>query len=85
MPYTETHEITIGPLNLPDGVKVTTLNVGGPLSVTIAATASSRDEAVALMQSAFALLMTAASAEGVGAPVFVAPEMKTQPGPVLVP
>ena len=77
MPYSETHEITIGPITLPAGVTVdvsTAVGTGGQQAVTISGvTATAKVDTVALLQSAFALLMTAASAEGVGAPVFVAP------------
>lgn len=77
MPYTETHEITIGPITLPAGVEVelsTAVGTGGQQSVTIVgSTSTAKKDTVTLLQSAFALLMTAASAEGVGAPVFLAP------------
>jgi hypothetical protein len=84
MTYTETHEITIGPITLPAGVSLevsTAPATGGLQTVKIAgSTSTSRDDTVALLQSAFAALMVAASAEGVGAPVFQAPAMQVQPG-----
>ena len=74
MPYTETHEIVIGPITLPKGVTVSTETVagtGGQQAVTIhGVTNTSRADTATLLHSAFALLMTAATAEGVGAPVF---------------
>ena len=77
MPYTETHEITIGPITLPAGVTVdvqTATGTGGLQSITIfGSTPTGRADTVTLLQSAFAGLIVAASAEGVGAPVFVAP------------
>jgi hypothetical protein len=77
MPYSETHEIQIGPITLPEGVRVdvtVAFGTGGQQAVTISgSTDSSKKDTVALLQSAFALLMTAATAEGVGAPVFSAP------------
>jgi hypothetical protein len=77
MPYTETHAITIGPLTLPAGVTVdvsVAQGTGGQQSVTInGVTPSSKADTVALLQQAFAALMVAATAEGVGAPVFATP------------
>jgi hypothetical protein len=77
MPYSETHEITIGPITLPAGVTVnvsTAVATGGQQSVTIVgSTSSSKADTKALLQGAFAMLIVAASAEGVGAPVFQAP------------
>lgn len=77
MPYTETHEIVIGPITLPAGVVLevsTAVGTGGQQAVKITgATATAKADTVKLLQSAFALLMTAATAEGVGAPVFQAP------------
>ena len=77
MPYSETHRITIGPITLPAGVGVSTavvVGTGGQTAVTITAeTDSSKADTAALLQEAFAILMTAASGEGVGAPVFQAP------------
>jgi hypothetical protein len=77
MPYTETHEITIGPITLPAGVTLevsTAVGTGGQQSVTISgSTETARADTVALLQAAFAALIVAATAEGVGAPVFVAP------------
>lgn len=77
MPYKETHEIEIGPITLPAGVTVAVSLVpatGGQQAVTITATtSSSRADTAALLALAFAELMTAASAEGVGQPVFQAP------------
>ena len=86
MPYTETHEITIGPLTLPSGVEIAlsvAQGTGGQQAVTITgSTGTSKADTVALLQSAFAILMTAATAEGVGAPVFVAPPAPAAPAPV---
>jgi hypothetical protein len=77
MPYTETHAIDIGPLTLPAGVTVdvsVAQGTGGQQSVTInGVTPSSKADTVALLQQAFAALMVAATAEGVGAPVFATP------------
>lgn len=77
MPYTETHEITIGPITLPAGVSLdvsTAVGTGGQQAVTIVgSTGSGKADTVKLLQAAFALLMTAASAEGVGAPIFTVP------------
>lgn len=74
MPYTETHEIAIGPITLPAGVAIevaTAVGTGGQQSVKIVgSTPSSKTDTIALLQQAFALLMTSASGEGVGAPVF---------------
>lgn len=75
MPYTESHTITIGPITLAAGIRVTASQVeeqdGLHDQVTIeATTATSKAETAALLHAAFAQLMTAASAEGVGAPVF---------------
>ena len=77
MSYTETHSIEIPPITLPAGVSVEVTVVpgtGGQQAVRITGTtATSKADTVSLLQEAFALLMTAASAEGVGAPVFQAP------------
>ena len=77
MTYVETHAIEIPPITLPLGVSVVVQTVpgtGGQQAVAIAgSTASSKADTIALLQEAFALLMTAASAEGVGEPVFVSP------------
>lgn len=86
MPYSETHSIVIGPLALPLGVSVTTdVVAGGQTSITITATTGTdKADTIALLQTAFAELMTAASAEGVGEPVFgpaPAPAPTTTPGP----
>ncbi len=74
MPYTETHEISIGPITLPDGVSVdvvTAVGTGGLQQVTVRATTpSSKADTVNLLRTAFAMLITAASSEGVGQPVF---------------
>lgn len=74
MPYAETHAITIGPITLPSGVTVevaTVAGTGGQQSVTVTGvTGTSKADTAALLHSAFAELMTAATAEGVGAPVF---------------
>lgn len=75
MPYTETHTITIGPIQLATGIRVTVSQVDGqdgPHDVITVegTTGTSRDDSVKLLHSAFAQLMTNASAEGVGAPVF---------------
>lgn len=83
MPYTETHEITIGPITLPAGVTVDVAiatGTGGQSAVTITGpTSTAKADTVALLQAAFALMMTAASAEGVGAPVFTAPPAPVTP------
>lgn len=83
MPYTATHEITVGPITLPEGV---TLEVsiapatGGQQQVKVnGSTATSKAATVALLQAAFALLMTAATVEGIGAPVFQAPAAPVTP------
>lgn len=77
MSYTETHSIAIPPITLPSGVSVEVSVVsgtGGQQAVAITGTTpTSKADTVALLQEAFALLMTAASAEGVGAPVFTRP------------
>lgn len=77
MGYTETHSIAIPPITLPAGVSVEVSvapQSGGQQAVAITGTTpTSKADTVALLQEAFALLMTAASAEGVGQPVFVAP------------
>lgn len=71
MPYTETHTITLAPITLPVGVAVELQANGSQAVVTISGTtATSKDDTVSLLKQAFAELMTAASAEGVGAPVF---------------
>lgn len=75
MPYSETHTITIGPITLAAGITVTVASVdeadGQHAVVTIeGSTSSSKADTAALLHNAFAQLMTAASAEGVGAPVF---------------
>ena len=75
MPYSETHTITIGPIHLATGIQVTVETVedtDGPHAVvTISGTtATNKADAVSLLHSAFAQLMTSATAEGVGAPVF---------------
>jgi uncharacterized phosphosugar-binding protein len=89
MPYTETHEITIGPITLPAGVMVdvkTTVGTGGLDAVTITgSTPSSKADTVALLQAAFAALIVAASAEGVGAPVFQSPVAPLPPAPSIPP
>ena len=83
MPYAETHTITIGPITLPNGVGVSVSVVtgtGGQQAVTITGTTgSSKADTAALLQAAFAELMTAATAEGVGAPVFQAPPAPVTP------
>lgn len=78
MPYAETHTLTIGPITLPVGVGVTVDVVpntsGQQQQVTIASTVpTSRADAVAALTASFAALIVAASAEGVGAPVFTSP------------
>lgn len=74
MPYAETHAITIGPITLPAGVTVevgVVPGTGGQQAVTITGvTGTARADTATLLHDAFALLMTAATAEGVGAPVF---------------
>ena len=75
MPYTESHTITIGPITLAAGIRVTVSQVeqedGLHDVVTIEGTSStSKADTAGLLHAAFAQLMTAASAEGVGAPVF---------------
>lgn len=75
MPYTETHTITIGPIQLATGIRVTVTQVDGEDGlhdvITVEGTAgTSKADCVSLLHAAFAQLMTAASAEGVGAPVF---------------
>ena len=75
MPYTETHTITIGPITLAAGIRVSVTQVqeedGLHDQVTIEGTSgTSKADTATLLHSAFAQLMTAASAEGVGAPVF---------------
>lgn len=87
MPYTETHEIVIGPITLPAGVRVDTSVVtgtGGQVAVTIhGVTGTSKDATVTLLQAAFAELITAATIEGVGEPVFVASTVvQPTPGPL---
>jgi hypothetical protein len=81
--YVETHAIEIPPITLPSGVSVVVQTVpgtGGQQSVAITGiTSTSKADTVALLQEAFALLMTAASAEGVGEPVFVSPTVQTAP------
>ena len=76
LPYTETHEIQIGPITLPAGVTVdvqTATGTGGLQAVTIVgSTGSSKPDTVALLLQTFAMLMTAAAGEGIGQPVFVA-------------
>ena len=85
MPYTETHEITIGPITLPAGVSLevqVAQGTGGQQAVKIVgSTSTAKADTVALLQSAFAALIVAASAEGVGAPVFVAPPAPAAPAP----
>jgi hypothetical protein len=75
LPYTETHTITIGPITLAAGIRVTVGQVqeedGLHDQVTIeGTTGTAKTDTVTLLHAAFAQLMTAASAEGVGAPVF---------------
>jgi hypothetical protein len=75
MPYTETHTITIGPITLATGITVTVSQVeqqdGLHDVITVAGTTgTAKADTVTLLHAAFAQLMTAASAEGVGAPVF---------------
>lgn len=75
MPYQETHTITIGPITLAAGIRVSVSQAeqqdGLHDVVTIeGVTATSKDDTASLLHDAFAQLMTAASAEGVGAPVF---------------
>lgn len=72
MPYTETHTITLGPITLPLGIEVDVAPAQpGQQQVTITGvTATGKADTVALLEEAFAILMTAASAEGVGEPVF---------------
>jgi hypothetical protein len=84
--YVETHSIEIPAITLPEGVSVDVSvapGTGGQQSVQITGTTStSKADTVALLQEAFALLMTAASAEGVGAPVFAAPQAPAPSPPV---
>jgi hypothetical protein len=74
VPYTETHQIDIPPITLPSGVTVSVTVVagtGGQQAVEISGvTSTSKTDTQALLQEAFALLMTAASNEGIGKPVF---------------
>src|SRR5438309_549713 len=57
LPYTETHEITIGPITLPTGVSVevaTAVGTGGQLNVRISGTtATSKADTAILLQEAF--------------------------------
>lgn len=89
MPYSESHEIEIGPITLPAGVRVDiqpAFGTGGLQSVTVVGvTGTSKDDTVALLQAAFAGLMTAASAEGVGAPVFVSSAPAVAPAATVTP
>lgn len=89
MPYTETHSITIPAITLPAGVRISVAVVpgtSGQQAVEITATsATSKDDAVATLQGTFALFMTAASAEGVGQPVFVAQPPAPAPTPIPAP
>lgn len=75
MGYTETHQIEIPPITLPAGVSVVVTVVagtGGQQAVQITGvTSTSKEDTIALLHEAFALLQTAASAEGVGMPVFI--------------
>lgn len=89
MPYSETHEITIGPITLPSGVRVdvsVATGTGGQQAVTISGTTgTAKADTAALLQEAFALLMTAASGEGVGTPVFQSAPPQAQPTPPTPP
>lgn len=80
MPYEETHTISVGPITLPPGVTVYVVGGPGQQTVQIAGTTStSKDDTATLLEEAFALLMTAASGEGVGQPVFVTPAPPIKP------
>ena len=75
MPYSETHKIEIPPITLPVGVSVSvsevTTSTGNQTVVQITGvTGTSKADTQTLLHDAFAELMTAASAEGVGTPVF---------------
>lgn len=75
MPYSETHQIDIPPITLPVGVTVTVVEVQGSSGLQsvvqiTGVTATAKADTQALLEQAFAILMTAASAEGVGKPVF---------------
>jgi hypothetical protein len=75
VPYTESHTIAIGPITLASGIRVTVSQVeqqdGLHDVITVeGTTGTTKADTSALLHSAFAQLMTAASAEGVGAPVF---------------
>jgi hypothetical protein len=75
MPYTESHTITIGPIQLATGIRVTVTSVDGEDGlhdvITVeGTTGTAKADTAVLLHAAFAQLMTAASAEGVGAPVF---------------
>lgn len=75
MPYSETHQIDIPPITLPVGVTVTVTEVQGSSGLQsvvqiTGVTSTSKTDTQALLEQAFAILMTAASAEGVGKPVF---------------
>ena len=75
MHYSETHQIDIPPITLPVGVTVTVTEVQGSSGLQSVVritgiTSTARTDTQNLLESAFAILMTAASAEGVGKPVF---------------
>lgn len=75
MPYSETHQIDIPPITLPVGVTVTVTEVQGANALQsvvqiTGVTSTAKADTQTLLSEAFAILMTAASAEGVGKPVF---------------
>ena len=76
LPYSETHTITIGPLTLAAGIDVQVahgVDANGntvPVVTITGSTATSKADTASLLHDAFAQLMTAATAEGVGTPVF---------------
>lgn len=75
MPYSETHQIDIPPITLPVGVTVTVTEVQGSSALQsvvqiTGVTSTAKADTQTLLSEAFAILMTAASAEGVGKPVF---------------
>lgn len=75
MPYSETHQIEIPPITLPVGVTVEVTQVQGSTGLQsvvqiTGVTGTSKVDTATLLSEAFAILMTAASAEGVGKPVF---------------
>jgi len=69
MPYTETHEITVGPIVLPVGVTVVVTQpplVGGQQAVTfVGAADTNRGDVVTLLNTLFVGLSAAATADGV--------------------